>query len=254
MPRTHRRIFPLFAVGALLMTVTSCGRGSSPKGPFTSPTTVPTTASGTPAPAAAPAARPGVFSGIGRICGPGKPSGSAGRGLTATTIRVGTIGDPGSAAAPGLEQEYFDVADAFSKWCNAAGGINGRKIVVDKYDAKLFEGAAQILNACQKDFMLVGNGNAFDAVDVKPRLACKLGQIPSLSVSPEAGLAGLEVLSGGPGTIGGALRMNAGAYGLEMKDITLSARAFDATGHCQLVLAALERELVRFLNMLDQAA
>ncbi|MDR3435793.1 UDP-N-acetylmuramate dehydrogenase [Telmatospirillum sp.] len=47
----------------------------------------------------------------------------------------------------------------------------------------------------------------------------------------EAGLAGLEFLSGVPGTIGGALRMNAGAYGLEMKDITLSARAFDATGH-----------------------
>ncbi len=28
-------------------------------------------------------------------------------------------------------------ADAFSKWCNAAGGINGRKIVVDKWDATL---------------------------------------------------------------------------------------------------------------------
>ena len=35
--------------------------------------------------------------------------------------------------------------------------------------------------------MLVGGGNAFDAVDVKPRLACKLAQIPALDVSPEAG-------------------------------------------------------------------
>ena len=44
-----------------------------------------------------------------------------------------------------------------------------------------------------RDFMLVGNGNAFDDVDVKPRLACKLGQLPALDVSPQAGLAGLQV-------------------------------------------------------------
>jgi UDP-N-acetylmuramate dehydrogenase len=46
----------------------------------------------------------------------------------------------------------------------------------------------------------------------------------------EAGLAGLEFLSGVPGTIGGALRMNAGAYGREMKDVTLGAEALDPSG------------------------
>jgi UDP-N-acetylmuramate dehydrogenase len=46
----------------------------------------------------------------------------------------------------------------------------------------------------------------------------------------EAGLGGLEFLSGIPGTIGGALRMNAGAYGREMKDVTLGADALDAKG------------------------
>ena len=35
----------------------------------------------------------------------------------------------------------------------------------------------------------------------------------------KAGIAGLEFLSGVPGTIGGALRMNAGAYGSEVKDV-----------------------------------
>ena len=103
------------------------------------------------------------------------------------------LGDPGAAAAPGLEQEFFDTADAFAKWCNAAGGINGRTIVVDKLDAKLFNGAAEVIQACQKDFMLVGGGNALDAPDVKPRLACKLGQIPAYTVSPEATAAGLQV-------------------------------------------------------------
>jgi len=46
----------------------------------------------------------------------------------------------------------------------------------------------------------------------------------------EAGLGGLEFLSGIPGVIGGALRMNAGAYGTEMADIVVSARAMDPNG------------------------
>ena len=46
----------------------------------------------------------------------------------------------------------------------------------------------------------------------------------------DAGVAGLEFLSGIPGTIGGALRMNGGAYGKEMKDVTVGAEALDATG------------------------
>jgi UDP-N-acetylmuramate dehydrogenase len=46
----------------------------------------------------------------------------------------------------------------------------------------------------------------------------------------EAGLAGLEFLSGIPGTVGGALRMNAGAYGSEIKDVLLEATALDRSG------------------------
>lgn len=46
----------------------------------------------------------------------------------------------------------------------------------------------------------------------------------------EAGIAGLEFLSGVPGTVGGALRMNAGAFGGEIKDVTLSAEAVDRQG------------------------
>lgn len=46
----------------------------------------------------------------------------------------------------------------------------------------------------------------------------------------QAGIAGLEFLSGIPGTIGGALRMNAGAYGTEIRDILISATALDGNG------------------------
>ena len=49
-------------------------------------------------------------------------------------------------------------------------------------------------------------------------------------VAAEAGIAGLEFLSGVPGTIGGALRMNAGAYGTEIKDAIVWAKALDLHG------------------------
>ena len=46
----------------------------------------------------------------------------------------------------------------------------------------------------------------------------------------DAGIAGLEFLSGIPGTVGGGLRMNAGAYGGEFKDVVIEAEALDASG------------------------
>jgi UDP-N-acetylmuramate dehydrogenase len=49
-------------------------------------------------------------------------------------------------------------------------------------------------------------------------------------VARDAGIAGLEFLGGVPGTIGGALRMNAGAYGTETKDVVVDARAVDGEG------------------------
>ena len=50
-----------------------------------------------------------------------------------------------------------------------------------------------------------------------------------------AGIAGLEFYAGVPGTIGGALRMNAGCYGSETKDILVSAVALDRTGRRQVM-------------------
>lgn len=46
----------------------------------------------------------------------------------------------------------------------------------------------------------------------------------------DAGLGGLEFLSGIPGAIGGALRMNAGAYGREISDVLVYAEALDGEG------------------------
>lgn len=56
-------------------------------------------------------------------------------------------------------------------------------------------------------------------------------------VAARHGLTGLEFLSGIPGSIGGALRMNAGAYGAETKDVLISATAVDRQGNVHEVTA-----------------
>ncbi|MDE2183624.1 MAG: UDP-N-acetylmuramate dehydrogenase [Alphaproteobacteria bacterium] len=54
----------------------------------------------------------------------------------------------------------------------------------------------------------------------------------------DAGIAGLEFLRGVPGTVGGALRMNAGCYGSEVKDILVECTAIDGTGAKQIWTSA----------------
>jgi UDP-N-acetylmuramate dehydrogenase len=51
-------------------------------------------------------------------------------------------------------------------------------------------------------------------------------------------IGGLEFLSGIPGSIGGALRMNAGAYGTEMKDVLIYADVLSPDGQCHRLNAS----------------
>lgn len=57
----------------------------------------------------------------------------------------------------------------------------------------------------------------------------KLGLLAQRLLKEE--ITGFEFASGIPGTIGGAIRMNAGAYGGEMKDIVLETTYMDETGN-----------------------
>ena len=67
-----------------------------------------------------------------------------------------------------------------------------------------------------------------DDVTVKAMSGMKLSRLGNrLS---DKGLAGFEFATGIPGTIGGAARMNAGAYGGEIKDIIVSAEVLDQNG------------------------
>src|SRR5204863_9087423 len=71
-------------------------------------------------------------------------------------------------------------------------------------------------------------GKAFSKIDRvdETTLRCGGGASGILvsSTARDAGIAGLEFLRGIPGTVGGFVRMNGGAYGREVSDILISAR------------------------------
>lgn len=77
-------------------------------------------------------------------------------------------------------------------------------------------------------------GRAFAGLDILEggRIRAGAGALDAAIArfAAQVGLAGLEFLSGIPGSLGGALAMNAGCYGREIKDVLISARAMDRFG------------------------
>src|SRR5262245_29682425 len=65
----------------------------------------------------------GGFGDLENVCQDGEPGTTTDTGLTADEIHLGTVTDKGSAERPGLTQEMYDAAVAFSAWCNEHGGI-----------------------------------------------------------------------------------------------------------------------------------
>ena len=146
---------------------------------------------GAPTTTAAPAGPgAGEFGDLGVVCGPapaGETLEATDTGVTADSIQVSAISDPGFAGRPGLNQEIFDAAEAFTKWCNEAGGVNGRRIDLKERDAKLTEHQARMLEACEEgDFAIVGNGALFDDQGQVERLACGLPQVPAYQATAAA--------------------------------------------------------------------
>lgn len=125
----------------------------------------------------------GIWPGVGKICESGSGGPSIERGVSGNTIHVAVFNDANNTVEPGLDKEFVQQAQAFADWCNASGGINGRKIVVDDRDGGIFN-AAQVTNvACQSDFMAVGGGMVLDQSAVPIRENCGLGQITGFTVS-----------------------------------------------------------------------
>jgi UDP-N-acetylmuramate dehydrogenase len=77
-------------------------------------------------------------------------------------------------------------------------------------------------------------GRGFNSIEILDGHRLRAGTaVPDVRVArmaADAGIAGLAFYRGIPGSIGGALRMNAGAHGSETKDVLASARAVDRQG------------------------
>src|ERR1700726_3875584 len=81
-------------------------------------------------------------------------------------------------------------------------------------------------------------GRGFGAIAIegqRVRAGAALPDVKIARAAQEAGIAGLSFMRGIPGGIGGALRMNGGAYGRETRDALAEARAVDRAGRVHVL-------------------
>ena len=131
----------------------------------------------------------GNFGSLKNVCHGGSASGATDQGVTASQIKVGVLTDVGFTKDPQL----ITAANVFTAWCNAAGGINGRKLVADIHDTQLLQVVPAVTNACGSDFVLAGGSAALDGLATKTRLQCLLPDFDAQTVMPQNQNSGLQV-------------------------------------------------------------
>jgi ABC-type branched-subunit amino acid transport system substrate-binding protein len=134
---------------------------------------------------AAAAATVTKFGTLSTPCGPGSAKGATEQGVTDTSIHIAYGDDRGYSGSPGLDQEMGNAVRSFISWCNSQGGINGRKVVGDYYDAAVLNANTVMTQACKTDFMMVGEGFALDQSAEQTRLGCNLVQVPGFAVGSD---------------------------------------------------------------------
>jgi hypothetical protein len=188
----RRALLALITIAALVAAGCGSGdRGEDESGGGEGPTETTTEgASGSGA---------GDFGDLTGVCGPSAGGGEVTadpaetQGVTADTITLGTVSDPGFEGRPGLNQEIFDTGEAFVEWCNAAGGINGKQLELNLHDAAITEYQPVLQQACDTDFAIVGSGAVQDNFWPEVGASCGLIDVAGFSVTPDkAGQAGRD--------------------------------------------------------------
>ena len=144
---------------------------------------------------------------------------------THTTFRIGGAAD--YYVTPQAEKQIADVI-AFLKKSDIKYIVigNGSNILVSDEG---FRGVVVELGDGFSDYeFLQDSQDNSDEVLVKASAGMKLTRLGNQLAAN--GIAGFEFATGIPGCIGGAVRMNAGAYGGEFKDILVSAKVIDDEG------------------------
>ena len=107
-------------------------------------------------------------------------------------------------------------------------GIKGITLII-KIEKIEIENQAENLNNNKGKNKEENSGNNNTKVKIKLGAGEKIAKV-GIKFSKE-GLTGFEEISGIPGTIGGAVRMNAGAQGREMKDVIKTVKCLDYHGN-----------------------
>jgi ABC-type branched-subunit amino acid transport system substrate-binding protein len=157
-------------LGAALVVALGAGACALPGGDHHEAASRPAIAASTPAPHVEP-------------CGPGRATGATDTGVTDQAIMIAAIADVGGVR-PDLFRANWDAMDAFVAWCNSVGGVNGRKLRLEKLDSALFDDRSQTIAACSTAFALVGSAAALDGAGAQSGEDCGIPDIPAFTAEP----------------------------------------------------------------------
>jgi ABC-type branched-subunit amino acid transport system substrate-binding protein len=235
----HSSVRCVAAFLALALVATACGKDRTSSTPSSAASTAPATTpvSGgdtTPATDAVPAGP--TFGDAAWPCGKGDGANTdtgTEPGVTKDAISIAGGDDAGYVGSPGLSHEVTDAMKAMVSKCNDLGGINGRTITFNYFDAKIFDVTTAIQAACdQKNFFLVGEGWAFDGNQEEIRLKCGLPAVPAYTVSAAFAHAA-DVFQGVPNpsdeTPAGVFEQVATLFPDAVKKVATLTGAFSAT-------------------------
>lgn len=144
-----------------------------------------------------------------------------------------------------LNIETIKEDESLSKYTTFKIGGPARVLVEAKSDEEILK-LVKLFDEMEEDYLIIGNGSNLlitDAGIERPVIVldknfAHIERIDEVTLYAEAGaslkslankalelgLGGLEAISGIPGTVGGAVYMNAGAYGSEIKDVVTKIR------------------------------
>ncbi len=111
----------------------------------------------------------------------GRPGDAGGVGVDDDRIVIGVGNDRGGLHAPGSGRGVVEAVRALADYCNSLGGIAGRQLIVEEFDAAVIETDERMAEACAAVFSLVGHAYLRDDLGEGTRLECGLPAFPAWS-------------------------------------------------------------------------
>jgi hypothetical protein len=179
------------AIAATALIAAGCSRAgsSTPAATSTSASTSPPASASSSSSSSAVTAGGGSFGSVQGVCHGGSATGNTDQGVTSSQIRAGVLTDVGFTKDPELE----NTAKVFTSWCNAAGGIDGRKLVADIHNTGMLNVVQSMTAACGSDFVLAGGSAALDGLAVSTRLKCLLPDFDAQVVMPQNNGSAIQI-------------------------------------------------------------